>query len=401
MYSVETITNKALHETDKAFHLNTYNRFPIAFKYGRGCYLWDVEGKRYLDALAGIAVNNLGHCHPNVVKAIQMQAARLMTASNFFITEPQVKLAEKLVIKSGMDKVFFGNSGVEAIEGAFKFARKHAHSIGRGGGIVAMENCFHGRSLAAIATGKEKQRKGFDPIPHGFYRIPFNDIEAVKGMLSDEIGAIVLEPVQGEGGIRPVDPDYLFALRELCDQEGIVLIFDEIQCGIARTGKFFAKCHYGIQPDIITLAKGLGNGIPIGAFLTNKKVSDVVEYGDHGTTFGGNALACAAALATIETIEEEKITERALKYGEILKQQLKNVLGNHPSLKEIRGLGLMIGVEFDFEVKPLVIEMLKHGVIANATDQTVLRLVPPLIITEEEIEFLVSVIVKSMQNLNL
>lgn len=399
MMDTATTTNKELHQIDQQYYLPTFKRMPLAFERGEGCRIWDVEGKEYIDALAGIAVNNLGHCHPNVVQAVQEQAGKLMHISNFFVSEPQVALSQKLVERSGLERVFFSNSGAESVEGALKIARKYAHSKGRGGDIISMTNSFHGRTLATIATGKPKMQKGFGPMPSGFHRIPFNDIEAVRQAITKDTAAIILEPVQGEGGINVAKPCYLRALRELCDQEDIVLIFDEIQCGIGRTGELFAKDHYEVQPDIMTLAKGLGSGLPVGAILSNEKVSDAIDFGDHGTTFGGNPMACAAGLATINTMDEEGIYQQATRKGFWLKNLLENALGDHPALKEIRGLGLMIGVEFDFETKPLVMEMMQRGVLANATAGNVLRLVPPLVITYEELEQVVEVIKASITHL--
>jgi acetylornithine/N-succinyldiaminopimelate aminotransferase len=400
MFAIKENTNTGLHEVDQEYYLPTFKRFPLALDRGEGCYVWDVEGNRYLDVLAGIAVNNLGHCHPRVVKAIQDQAAKLMHISNFFVSEPQVELSKMLVEKSGLDRVFFSNSGAESVEGAFKIARKYAHSKGRGSGIIAMQNSFHGRTLATIATGKAKMQNGFGPMPSGFHRIPFNDLEAVKALVSNEIAGIILEPIQGEGGIRPADEQYIRDLRALCDKEDIVLIFDEIQCGIARTGKFLATEHYGVKPDIITLAKGLGSGIAVGAILSNEKVSQAIDFGDHGTTFGGNPMACAAGLATLQTIEEENIIQEAELKGKQLMNMIRTRLKGYQGFREVRGKGLMIGVEFDFETKPLVMEMLDRNVLANATSGNVLRLVPPLIINESEMIELVDVIEASLQAIN-
>ncbi|MCB0564536.1 MAG: aspartate aminotransferase family protein [Phaeodactylibacter sp.] len=396
----EKTTNEALHEVDQQYYLPTFKRFPLAFRRGEGARLWDVEGREYIDALAGIAVCNLGHCHPKVVKAIQEQAQQLMHISNFFVSEPQVMLSKKLVELSGLSRVFFSNSGAESVEGAIKIARKYAFSNGRGGGIISMNNSFHGRTLATIATGKERMQRGFGPMPSGFHRVPFNNIEAVREAVNEDIAAIILEPVQGEGGINVAKPCYLRALRELCDQENIALIFDEIQSGVARTGEYFAKDHYEVQPDIMTLAKGLGNGLPVGAILSNEKVSSTIEFGDHGTTFGGNPMACAAGLATIQAIQEEDILRKTTRKGFWLKEMLEEKIGYHSGLKQIRGLGLMIGVEFDFETKPLVLKMMEHGVLANATAGNVLRLVPPLVISFEELERLVDVIALSLKEIN-
>ncbi len=396
---METHTNQELHETDQKYYLPTFKRLPLAFRKGRGARLWDVEGREYIDALAGIAVNNLGHCHPRVVAAIREQAGELMHISNFFVSEPQVKLSKKLVEASGLQRVFFSNSGAESVEGAFKIARKYARSKGRGGGIIAMENSFHGRTLATIATGKEKMQKGFGPMPEGFHRVPFNDIEAVKARLSDDIAAVILEPIQGEGGINVADPSYLSALRNLCDERDVVLIFDEIQCGVGRSGRLFAKDHYGIQPDIMTLAKGLGSGMVIGAILSNERVSSAIDYGDHGTTFGGNPLACAAGLATLEVMEDEDIPQQAAETGAWFMEEVRARADEFPGLKEVRGKGLMIGIEFAFETKPLVQEMLDRGILANATAGHVLRLVPPLIISRDELRQVLDALRESIVNL--
>jgi len=395
----EKTTNAALHEADQQYYLPTFKRLPLAMARGEGCKVWDVEGNEYLDALAGIAVCNLGHCHPRVVKAIQEQAAKLIHISNFFVSEPQVELSKKLVESSGLERVFFSNSGAESVEGAIKIARKYAHSRGRGGNVISMTRSFHGRTLATIATGKAKMQEGFGPIPHGFQRVPFNDIEAVREAVNEDVAAIIVEPVQGEGGINVAKPCYIRALRELCNKEDIVLIFDEIQCGIARTGALFAKDHYEVQPDIMTLAKGLGSGLPVGAILSNEKVSSAIEFGDHGTTFGGNPMACAAGLATLEAIEEEDILRKTTRKGFWLKEMLSERLEGHPKLRQIRGLGLMIGLEFDFPTKPLMIEMMKKGVLANATAENVLRLVPPLVISLEELEQLADAVLDAVRAL--
>lgn len=390
-------TNQSLHQIDQQYYLPAFNRFPVAFARGEGCYLWDVEGKRYLDALAGIAVNTLGHGHPKVVQAIQEQAAQLMHISNFFVSEPQMQLAEKLSKLSGMDRVFFTNSGAESLEGAFKIARKYAHSQGRGGHIISFENSFHGRTLATLATGIKSSHKGFEPIPVGFRQVPFNDMDAVKAATDKQTAAIVIEAVQGEGGIHLAEQAFLQALRAFCDKHHIVLIFDEVQSGIGRTGYWFAKDYFGVQPDIMTLAKGLGGGVPIGAILSSEKVSAALNFGDHGTTFGGNPLVCAASLATLQAIEDENLLEKVRQNGTWLREELQKL--NEPSIKQIRGLGLMTGVEFDFETKALVLEMLKNGVVANATATKVLRLVPPLIITKKELSVILEVLQKSIQHI--
>lgn len=391
-------TNQFYHELDQQHYLQTFKRYPITLERGQGARVWDVEGNEYIDALGGIAVNSLGHNHPALVKAIQDQAAKLIHISNFYLSEPQVKLSEKLTALSGLDRVFFSNSGAESVEGAIKIARKYAHSKGKGGEIISFEGSFHGRTLATIATGKVQMQKGFEPIPAGFHQIPAGDMEKLRETASNLTAAIIIEPIQGEGGINVADVDFMHDLREFCNEHDIVLIFDEIQCGIARTGKMLAWEHDGVKPDIITLAKGLGGGVPIGAILSNQRVSDAIDFGDHGTTFGGNPLSTAAALATIETIEQDNLVQEAHEKGAWLVERIQAL--NEISIKEIRGKGLMIGIEFNFETKPLVAKMLEHGVLANATAGNVLRLVPPLVITYDEMEKVVEVIKQSLKEIN-
>jgi len=378
--------NIDLHTLDKKYYLPTFNRIPITFVRGSGSKLWDIENKEYIDMLAGIAVTNVGHCHPKVVKAIQEQAAELMHISNFFVSPMQVALSELLVNISKLDRVFFTNSGAESVEGAIKIARRYAHSIGRGGKIISMQNSFHGRTLATIATGQAKYQEGFGPIPQGFVQVPFNDLDAIKGIISEEIAGIIVEPIQGEGGIRPATKEYLEGLRTLCDQNNTALIFDEIQSGIGRTGNWFAKDHYEVQPDILTSAKGLGGGMPIGAFLCNEKIANAIQFGDHGTTFGGNPLAAAASMATLSVIVEEHLTQAAKENGEWLMQRLNELKEKFPSIKEVRGLGLMIGVELTEPALPYMQQLLKEGIVANATAVNVLRLVPALNISKTELK---------------
>ncbi|UII29500.1 aspartate aminotransferase family protein [Fulvivirga maritima] len=389
-------TNEELYQQDKNNYLPTFKRFPLAFAKGKGSRLWDVEGKEYIDMLAGIAVCNVGHSHPKVVEAVQKQAAELMHISNFFVTLPQVELSKKLKEISGLDHVFITNSGAESVEGAIKVARKYAHKHGRGGEVISMTKSFHGRTLGTIATGQAKYQQGFEPIPTGFKQVEFNNLEALKSTISQETAAIILEPVQGEGGINPVDKDYLQAIREICTEEKIALIFDEVQCGIGRTGKWFAKDHYGVQPDVMTLAKGLGGGFPIGAFVCDSKISDAINYGDHGTTFGGNPLACSSALATLSVIEEENLLDAATEKGAWVKAEFEKMKAEHGEIKYIRGLGLMIGIELSQPAAPVVKLLLEKGIIANATADTVLRLVPSLNIPEEDLKQVVEEIEKCL-----
>ncbi|MCB0705522.1 MAG: aspartate aminotransferase family protein [Saprospiraceae bacterium] len=392
-------SNSTLWELDKAQYLQTFVRFPITMVKGEGSHVWDVEGKEYIDALAGIAVNVLGHNHPTLVGAIRKQAGKLLQISNFYLSVPQAMLSKKLIALSGLDRIFFTNSGAESVEGAMKIARKYAHSIGRGGEIISFDKSFHGRTLATIATGKIKIQKGFEPIPAGFKSVPFNDLDAVKRATSTETAAILIEPIQGEGGINVASASFLKDLRAFCTKENIVLIFDEIQCGIGRTGKMFAKDHFDVQPDIMALAKGLGGGVPVGAILSSEKVSSAMEYGDHGSTFGGNPLVCAASLAVLEVIEAENLLEGVVQKEKWFRNEIKNL--KIPHLKEIRGKGLMLGIVFDFETKPLVAKMLEKGVLANATANNVLRLVPALNIPLTDLKKVVEAIQESYNEMTI
>ena len=389
----ETIHTQAQpKDLDQAYYLQVFKRYPLILSHGKGAKVWDMDGNEYIDALAGIAVNSVGHCHPRVVKAIQEQAEKLIHVSNLFLTEPQALLAQKLVNISGLDRVFFTNSGAEANELAIKMARKHGHKHGRGGEIITMDGCFHGRTMATIAAGRPKYQKGFEPIPPGFKLIKFNDIEAVKEAITDQTAAIMVEPIQGEGGIHPADLHFLRELRHLCDAQNIALVFDEIQTGMGRTGNFFAFQGYGVMPDIMSLAKALGGGFPIGAVLARQSTAEALDFGDHGTTFGGNPLGCAAALATVEAIEEEKLFDKAYVNGANIMKRLRAESEQESSIQDVRGRGLMIGVELDIQSKPVVLKMMEKGVIANAIGENVVRLVPPLVISMDELNTVVDVL---------
>lgn len=392
---MEPKSSQELITLDQKHYVPTFKRYPIALKKGQGCKVWNMEGEEYLDALAGIAVNNLGHCHPAVVKAIQEQAENLIHISNFYVSEPQVRLSQKLTSLSGLERVFFTNSGAESVEGAIKFARKYAHSNGKGGKIISMKNSFHGRTLATIATGKKAYQQGFDPIPKGFISVPLNDLDLLEQEMTDDTAAVIVEPIQGEGGIHPADGKYIEEVRKMCDDKGVLLIFDEIQCGMGRTGKLFAKEHYSVEPDIVTLAKGLGAGVPIGAILMSEKVSQTVDFGDHGTTFGGNPLVCAASLAAVEQLSDPEMLADTLQKGNEIMHAVNQWEGM--GVKEVRGVGLMIGIEFEFETKPLALEMLHRKVLSNATSGNVLRIVPPLIINRDEIQHLLDTIQASVK----
>lgn len=385
---------KAEHE----HHLPIYKRYPLTLERGEGALVWDYEGNEYLDMLAGIAVNNTGHCHPKVVKAIQEQAGKLMHTSNFYYNKPQSDLAKLLTELSGLERVFFCNSGVEALEAALKIARKYGNKKGKKGDIVAVERGFHGRSLAAIALGKEKYQKGFDPIPQGFRTIPFNDLEALEKAITKDTIAFAFEPIQGEGGIHPVSEEYMKRARELCDENDALLFFDEVQCGNGRTGKYFGYQHFDVQPDIIATAKGLGGGFPIGAVMVREKAAGALDYGDHGTTYGGNPLACAASLAAVNAILDEDLMTQATEKGAYLIEQIREKTQDLDVIKEIRGKGLMIGVELTIPGKPVVEEMLKNKVLSNVTMDTVIRIVPPLVISYDQLDHFVDVFTDAIRH---
>ena len=388
---------KKLIEESALYLMNTYNRFPIVLRKGRGMKVWSSDGKEYLDFVGGIAVNCLGHCHPKVVVALQKQAQRLIHVSNYYHIEPQIKLAKLLVENSFADKVFFCNSGAEANEAAIKLARRYFREqvcVNRFGIITAL-NSFHGRTLATVtATGQAKLQAGFEPLVPGFTHVEFNDIDAVEKAITKETYAVMIEPIQGEGGVKVPDPDYLRDLRELCDRHGILLILDEVQTGIGRTGKFFAYEHSGITPDIITLAKGLGGGVPIGAMLATGNVAAGFEPGTHASTFGGNPLVCAAAVATMEVILEDGfVLDQCRRMGIYFQKRLEDLKKEFPSIvADIRGMGLMIGMELTRDGAPIVKSCMDKGLLINCTAGNVLRFIPPLIVTEKEIDHLIDVL---------
>ena len=377
--------------------MNTYSRIPVAFTRGERVWVWDESGKKYLDALAGIAVNTLGHGHPKLTRAIAEQSSRLIHASNLYRIAEQEKLADKLAAISGMENAFFCNSGCEANEAAIKLARLHGHGKGvESPGIVVMDKAFHGRTLATLsATGNRKVQQGFEPLVPGFVRVPFNDIESVRQVASHDksVVAVLVEPIQGEGGINISTMQYLRELRELCDRQGWFLMVDEVQCGLGRTGKWFVYQHAEIQPDVVLLAKGLASGVPIGACLARGAAAGVFKPGTHGSTFGGNPLACAAALATLAAIEEEGLMKNAERIGGILLAGLREALAGRPGVAEVRGHGLMIGVELDRPCGDLVKRALEEGLLINVTMDNVIRLLPPLIMNEGEARQVLSILV--------
>lgn len=385
---------KKIIEDAEHYLMNTYNRFPIVLRKGRGIKVWDIDGKEYLDFVAGIAVNVLGHCHPKVVVAIQKQAQRLLHVSNLYYNEPQVKLAKLLCSNSFADKVFFCNSGAEANEAAIKLARKYAkdHKGHHCYEIITAIGSFHGRTLATLtATGQEKFQKGFEPLMPGFRYVPFNDIDALRKSINEHTCAIMLEPIQGEGGVKIPSNHYLKMVRDLCDENNILLILDEVQTGMGRTGRLFAYQHYGITPDIMTLAKGLGGGVAIGAMLATDKVAASFQPGSHASTFGGNPLACKAAIVTIETILEDGfILDNCNRMGDYFINSLNQIRDYYPEkIIDVRGKGLIIGLELIRDGSPVVKACFEKGILINCTAGNVLRFIPPLIIEKRDIDYLI------------
>ena len=383
----------AQHE---AHIMTTYGRYPIALVKGEGVRAWDADGKEYLDFLGGIAVNLLGHCHPAVVQAIAEQAGKLMHCSNLYYTEPSAELADLLVANGGLGKVFFCNSGAEANEGAIKLARKYQWRKGltQKHKIVSASHSFHGRTLGALtATAKPEIQEGFGPMPAGFVYAEFGSIEALKAMVDADTAAVILEPVQGEGGIHLASPEYLAQVRALCDATGALLIFDEIQCGLGRTGHFFAYQGLGVTPDIITLAKGLGGGLPIGAICATAEAASGFKPGDHGTTFGANPVSCAAALATTKTVLSAGLVAHAGEMGDYLVAKLQGLRAKYPKLvKEVRGAGLMVGMELTVPGAPVLAKCHELGLLANVTAGTVLRMLPPYVITANDVDRAVEIV---------
>ncbi len=382
--------------------MNTYARQPVAFVRGEGAYLWDESGKRYLDAVAGVAVNGLGHAHPRLVKAISEQAATLIHTSNLYRIPKQEELADRLCALSGMDKAFFCNSGCEANEAAIKLARMYGHGKGiEVPTIIVMEKAFHGRTMATLtATGSRKIQAGFEPLLSGFARVPYNDIEAIRQVAehNKSVVAVLVEVVQGEGGVNVLAPGFMGELRQICDAHGWLLMLDEIQTGIGRTGTWFGFQHSGVVPDVMALAKGLGSGVPIGACLARGEAAEVFKPGSHGSTFGGNPLACATALATLDAIEEEHLLENVNVRGEAIREGLRQALAGVNGVVEIRGQGLMIGVELDRPCGELVGVARDAGVLINVTADKVIRLVPPLIYGEAEVNVLVAAVSGVVKN---
>ncbi len=388
---------KKILEESSHYIMNTYDRFPVVLRKGRGMHVWSSDGKEYLDFVGGIAVNILGHCHPKVVVALQKQAQRLIHVSNLYHNEPQIKLAKLLVERSFADKVFFCNSGAEANEAAIKLARKYAkeNMPGRRFEIITAFNSFHGRTLATLtATGQKKFHQGFEPLVPGFKYVEFDDMDALKKAITEETCAVMLEPVQGEGGVRLPSQGYLIQVREECDKHGLLLILDEVQTGMGRTGKLFAYENFGVVPDIMTLAKGLGGGFPIGAMLAANRVSAAFQPGNHASTFGGNPLGCSAAIATMETLLEDGfILDQCRRMGEYLVKGLNDLKKEHPGvITDVRGIGLLVGMELTRECITIVKACMDRGVIINCTAGNVLRFTPPLIVQEKDIDHMLDIL---------
>ena len=382
------MTSQEIIDLNNKYLCSTYARFPVAFVRGEGCRLWDAEGKSYLDFFASLAVLNLGQCHPAVVKAVQEQVATLTHISNLHYIIPQARLAELLCTHSFADKVFFCNSGAEANEASIKLARKYGVENRDGRyEILTVLGSFHGRTMATIAaTGQEKVRQGFGPVLEGFRYVPFGDLDAMASAISDKTVAILVEPILGEGGVVVPPPGYLKGLRELCDRNGLLLIFDEVQVGIGRTGKLFAYEHEDITPDIMPLAKALGGGVPIGAMLAKADVAESLSLGSHGSTFGGNAIACAAGVAVIETLLNDGVLDNCVEMGAYFLGKLQALKEKFSFIKEVRGQGLILGAELDREGGKIADACLREGVMINCAAGKVLRFLPPLIITKEEID---------------
>ena len=390
------MTNQQWVERSDKVIMKTYGRYPIVPVKGEGCRLWDADGKEYLDFLAGVAVNNLGHCHPRVVKAIQEQAATLIHCSNYYQIPQQIELAELLCSHSFADKAFFCNSGAEANEAAIKLARKYSrekHNNPERYGIITAADSFHGRTMATVsATGQEKVQRFFDPLLHGFCHVPFNDLAALSEAITPQTCAIMLEPIQGEGGINIPSQAYMQGVRELCDRHQLLLILDEVQVGMGRTGKLFAHEHFGITPDIMTLAKALAGGAPIGTMLAKDEVAASFVPGTHGSTFGGNPLVTAAGIATVRVILEEGLLNRAEEMGEYLHGELEALGKKYPFVKEVRGIGLMIGMGLAIPGGDIVKKGHEKGLLLNVTHDTVLRFVPPLTVSKQEVNQMIQIL---------
>lgn len=394
---LKIMKTKELIENEKKYLMQTYTQPDMVLNKGEGLKVWDLEGKLYYDFIGGIAVNALGYCHPKVVEAIKNQAEKLIHCSNLFYNEPQIILAKKLVEISCGDKVFFANSGAEVNEGAIKLAVKYFKEQNKDKHkIIYMKNSFHGRTIGTLAaTGKYKYQKDYLPLLPKFKQAIFNNLNSVKEVVDDQVAAIIVEPIQGESGINIASKEFIEGLRKLCNEKDMLLIFDEIQCGLGRTGKVFAYQYYNVEPDILTLAKSLGGGLPIGALIAKEKVASSFKPGDHGTTFGGNPVACAAAIAYLKVLQEENLITKCKEKGEYFKKKIEELKEKYPKfIKEARIVGLMVGLEIEKDGAEVVKKCLKKGVLINCTAGNVLRFLPPLTVKEEEIDYLIEVLDK-------
>ena len=386
-------TDRIVQLYDK-YIMNTYKRVPLCLEKAKGARVWDIDGKVYLDFFPGWAVSGIGHCHPRVVAAINRQSKKLLHVSNNYYSELQAKLAETIIRNSFPGKVFFGNSGAEANEAAIKLARLYGHKSGRFEVITCLKS-FHGRTLAMItATGQDKVKKGFEPLPTGFIHVPFNDLEAIKEAVNEHTVAIMLEPVQCEGGINIARQEYMKNLRRICDDKDLILILDEVQTGMGRAGSIFAYQNYGIIPDIMTLAKSLGGGLPIGACVARTKFQDILTPGTHASTFGGSPIVCAASLAVFEAIVKENLLQNANRMGRYLRVRLEGLKKKYHFIKEIRAMALIIGVELIIKGEDIYKECLKAGLLINCTQDTILRIMPPLTVTKKEIDEAIAILDK-------
>ena len=390
---------KAIIEETEKYYLPVFGRYPMVMELGQGCRVWDNEGNEYVDAFAGIAVNSLGYNHPVLVKAISEQAAKLMHCSNLYYTEIQAKALRVVAEATGMDRIFFANCGAEGNEGAMKLARKYGVSKAPTKyKIISADESFHGRTFDTLAaTGHDYYHVGYGPLSPGHVLVPYGDIKALEAQMDDDVCAVLLEPIQGEGGVHVPPDEYLQQVRALCDKHDALLIFDEVQTGVARTGKWFAYMHSGVKPDILTFAKGIGGGFPVAGFAVPERLAHVFKPGDHGGTFGGNPLACAAVYATLTTIKSEGLVDKVAEKGEYFKNELRKLQEKYPDkVTDVRGCGLMLGMEVAGEGKPIVESCLANNVIVNCTASNVIRIVPPLIISREEIDIVVAALDKAL-----
>lgn len=390
---------KAIIEETEKYYLPVFGRYPMVMELGQGCRVWDKEGNEYVDAFAGIAVNSLGYNHPVLVKAISEQAAKLMHCSNLYYTEIQAKALRVVAEATGMDRIFFANCGAEGNEGAMKLARKYGVSKAPTKyKIISADESFHGRTFDTLAaTGHDYYHVGYGPLSPGHVLVPYGDIKALEAQMDDDVCAVLLEPIQGEGGVHVPSDEYLQQVRALCDKHDALLIFDEVQTGVARTGKWFAYMHSGVKPDILTFAKGIGGGFPVAGFAVPERLAHVFKPGDHGGTFGGNPLACAAVYATLTTIKSEGLVDKVAEKGEYFKNELRKLQEKYPDkVTDVRGCGLMLGMEVAGEGKPIVESCLANNVIVNCTAGNVIRIVPPLIISREEIDIVVAALDKAL-----